>query len=173
MWMKPGSFWTQPAGESHITSAQGEEVIAYVEIDNGPYLVKPVDEAFDKGERPVNIDASNIVWLNSERTNWIASGSSAEISFLWDDEENAGMKGLFVKLPARFDGHIKSDGKILSSVLIQGKLNYRLPQTSEVKALDPGSHFSSTGNAIHKVTNISSGEAIVYIRTTGDIEVMK
>ncbi|MEM9052957.1 MAG: DUF4437 domain-containing protein, partial [Bacteroidota bacterium] len=28
MWMPPGSFWTQPAGETHITSAQGEEVMA-------------------------------------------------------------------------------------------------------------------------------------------------
>ena len=62
MWMSPGSFWTQPVGESHITSAKGEENIALVEIDNGPYLVKPISEAFDKGERPINIDASNVVW---------------------------------------------------------------------------------------------------------------
>ena len=27
MWMPPGSFWTQPAGEAHITAAQGEESI--------------------------------------------------------------------------------------------------------------------------------------------------
>ena len=27
MWMPPGSFWTQPAGEAHITSAKGEENI--------------------------------------------------------------------------------------------------------------------------------------------------
>ena len=42
MWMKPGSFWTQPKGESHITSAKGEENIALVEIDKGPYLVQPI-----------------------------------------------------------------------------------------------------------------------------------
>jgi hypothetical protein len=50
MWMPAGSFWTQPVGASHITSAQGAENIALVEIDKGPYLVKPIDEAFDKGE---------------------------------------------------------------------------------------------------------------------------
>lgn len=67
MWMKPGSFWTQPVGESHITSAKGDEIIAYVEIDHGPYLVKPIDEAFDSGERPINIDATNLVWLGSDK----------------------------------------------------------------------------------------------------------
>ena len=42
MWMKPGSFWTQPRGEVHITAAKGEENIALVEIDSGPYLVKSI-----------------------------------------------------------------------------------------------------------------------------------
>ncbi len=83
MWMGKGSFWTQPAGESHITSAKGEENIALVEIDHGPYLVKPIEEAFDNGERPINVDASNVVWLNREQSNWISSGSEAEISFYW------------------------------------------------------------------------------------------
>ena len=95
MWMKPGSFWTQPQGESHITSAKGEENIALVEIDKGPYLVKPIEESFDNGERPVNIDALNVVWLNSKKSNWIDSKSKAEISFLWNNSDS---KGLFVKL---------------------------------------------------------------------------
>ena len=50
MWMPRGSFWTQPAGESHITSAKGNTNIAFIEIDSGPYLVKPKKEAFDNGE---------------------------------------------------------------------------------------------------------------------------
>lgn len=101
MWMKPGSFWTQPKGESHITSAQGEENIALVEIDKGPYLVQPIEEAHDNGERPINIDVSNIVWLDSKKTNWINADSKAEISFLWDAN---GSKGLFVKLPKGYKG---------------------------------------------------------------------
>ena len=99
MWMKPGSFWTQPQGEAHITSARGKENIAYVEIDKGPYLVKPIHKAFDNGERPVNIDTSNIVWLNNTKTNWISSKSNAEISFLWESKKINGLKGLFVKIP--------------------------------------------------------------------------
>lgn len=42
MWMKPGSFWTQPLGESHSTASKGESM-ALVEIDNGPYLVKLIN----------------------------------------------------------------------------------------------------------------------------------
>jgi hypothetical protein len=56
MWMPPGSFWTQPKGEVHITAAKGVTNVALVEIDKGPYLVLPVEEAFDSGERPVNVD---------------------------------------------------------------------------------------------------------------------
>lgn len=38
MWMPAGSYWTQPAGEAHITSAAGDFNMAYIEIQNGPYL---------------------------------------------------------------------------------------------------------------------------------------
>ena len=64
MWLPAGSFWTQPAGEAHVTSAGDAFNMAYVEIDDGPYLVKPTDESFDSGERPVNLDHTNLVWLD-------------------------------------------------------------------------------------------------------------
>ena len=41
-WMPPGSYWTQPRGAVHITAARGDDVLAYIEIDEGPYLVRPV-----------------------------------------------------------------------------------------------------------------------------------
>ena len=168
MWMKPGSFWTQPKGESHITSAKGEECIAYVEIDSGPYLVKPIDEAFDSGERPVNIDASNVIWLGKDQTNWVRSGN-AEISFLWEGQED--LKGLFVKLPGVFEGALESDGTILHAVMIKGEVNYKMPQTGEQMQLDVGSYFTSISNALHEMVNQNESEAILYIRTNGRIEV--
>ncbi|NNF05424.1 MAG: DUF4437 domain-containing protein, partial [Candidatus Eisenbacteria bacterium] len=39
MWMPKGSYWTQPAGEVHITAAKGSENIAFIEIEEAPYLV--------------------------------------------------------------------------------------------------------------------------------------
>lgn len=167
MWMKPGSFWTQPKGESHITSAQGEENIALVEIDKGPYLVHGIEEAFDNGERPINIDASNVVWLNSQKSNWIAEKSEAEISFLWDAN---GSKGLFVKLPKGYKGSIKTDGTELHAVVIQGDLNYTLPQNQETKMLDAGSAFSATSKAVHTVS-ATSNDVVLYIRTNGNIKI--
>ncbi len=166
MWMSKGSFWTQPLGEPHITSAKGTENIALVEIDSGPYLVKPIDEAFDNGERAVNIDASNIVWLNNKKTKWISSNCKAEISFLL---ENKGFRSLFFKLPRGYNGQIKTTGSVLHAVVIKGELTYEMPVSEEKKVLDPGSYFGSTDNAIHKVTN--QIESILYIRTNGEIEV--
>ncbi|GAB3009290.1 DUF4437 domain-containing protein [Cyclobacterium sediminis] len=166
MWMKPGSFWTQPKGESHITSAKGEENIALVEIDKGPYLVQPIEEAYDNGERPINIDVSNIVWLDSKKSNWMNAKSKAKISFLW---EANGAKGLFVKLPKGYNGSIKTDGTVLHAVVIQGELNYTLPQNHETKVLDAGSSFSATSKAIHTLAN-ENNEVLLYIRTNGSIK---
>ena len=168
MWMKPGSFWTQPLGESHITSAKGEEVIALVEIDKGPYLVKPTSEAFDSGERPINIDVSNIVWLKNNSTNWIDTESKVELSFLLEHKE---LKSLFIKLPIGYKGEIVTNGSVLHAVLIEGNLKYTLPQDREVKMLDVGSYFGSTSKAVHTIENNADTEVILYVRTNGTLNV--
>ena len=82
MWMPPGSFWTQPAGEVHITAAKGGDAMAYIEIDQGPYLVLPKEKAFDKGERPVNVVPSNVVWLSGSESNWVDLAGSGETPHL-------------------------------------------------------------------------------------------
>lgn len=168
MWMKSGSFWTQPAGESHITSAKGEGVIALVEINKSPYLVKPTSDEFDNGEKPVNIEASNIVWLDSKKTNWVDPKSKAELSFLLESKE---LKSLFVKLPAGYNGEIVTTGTVLHSVVIKGNLNYVMPQNKETKTLDIGSYFGSTSKAVHKIENKPDRETILYVRTNGDLKV--
>jgi quercetin dioxygenase-like cupin family protein len=82
-WLPAGSFWIQPAGEAHITSANAKDNLAYIEIQEGPYLVKPTDEAFDNGERPVNVDKNNLVWLNVNDITWITDDSNVQTAFLW------------------------------------------------------------------------------------------
>lgn len=168
MWMKPGSFWTQPDGESHITSAKGEEIIALVEIDNGPYLVRPIDEAYDNGERPINMDVSNLVWLDKGKSNWINSKSKAEISFL---SEKNGLKSLYIKFHKGYSGEIETNGTVLHSVVISGELIYKMPLDNEMKTLDVGSYFGSSGKTVHSILNKSMNEIIVYIRTNGEINV--
>lgn len=171
MWMPKGSFWTQPVGQPHITSAKGEENIAYVEIDRGPYLVLPTEDAFDNGERPVNVDASNVVWLDHEQSNWIEPESNAEISFLWEHKTEKGLKGLFVKLPAKAGARIESDGTIFHAIVVQGEMKYTMPQNKEVKVLDAGSYFNATERAIHSIYNDADDKVIVYVRTNGKMKI--
>ncbi|MEM9691973.1 MAG: DUF4437 domain-containing protein, partial [Myxococcota bacterium] len=82
-------------GASHITSARGKDTLAYIEIDEGPYLVHPAAEAFDTPERPVNVHVSNIVWVPSDH-----ASSPIEVAYLWGRPHRGTLHGLFVKLPA-------------------------------------------------------------------------
>ena len=171
MWMPAGSFWTQPAGESHITAAKGGENIAYVEIDSGPYLVKPVNEAFDNGERPVNVDQSNIIWLDASKTKVIevsGSGKSPQVAFLWESKT---MTGNLLNLPAGFRGEIRSDGEEFHAIVISGKSTYAMPGSQELKPLDPGSYFTSQGASKHPIKVDDGSGTVIYVRTNGEIRI--
>lgn len=170
MWMPAGSFWTQPVGQAHITSAKGNNSVAYIEIDKGPYLVQPAKEAFDKGERPVNIDKSNIVWLDASSTTLInnpdpqISTAQPAVAFLWGNLQKGKLRGNFIKLPAGFKGEVHSSGSIFHAVVIEGKVNYQFPGKKDIEILEPSSYFTSTGKSIHQVT--SKGlESIIYVRS--------
>ena len=168
MWMPPGSFWTQPAGESHITAAKGTENMAFIEIQEGPYLVRPIEQAFDNGERPLNLDQSNIVWVNlSEKS---SASNSPKVAFLWGNPQEKELHGTLIKLPAGFTGKINSKASDFRAVVIQGQLQYQLEK--ETKTLDPGSYFSSKGASVHELTSKADTETILYVRADGKFEVM-
>ena len=153
MWMPEGSFWTQPAGEVHITAAKGQENMAYVEIDQGPYLVKPTEEAFDNGEQPINISYENIVWLDASKANNIkakAGEQSPALSYLWKSKGN---EGLFVKLPPNFEGEIIANGSEFRAIVVAGVVDYKV-NNEEVKKLDLGSSFSSEEKSAHPLQNL-------------------
>lgn len=173
MWMGPGSFWTQPKGQVHITAAKGEAPIAYVEIERGPYLVLPTKEAFLSQLRPVNVDKSNLVWLDASDVSWVdrsgALGMETEpqISFLWGDTKEGQFHGTFTKLPAGFNGKIDSKGKEFRAIVIKGEPQYIMSET-ETKTLEPGSYFGSRNEpAVHQISSQPEEESIIYIRTNG------
>ena len=163
MWMPPGSFWTQPAGESHITSSKGES-IAYVEIDSGPYLVKPIDENFESGEYPINIAKNNMVWLDKSEAKMIENDKS-EIALLWESNQ---LKGRLIKIQDGFDGEIQNWGNTFHAVVIQGEVEYKTPKTEK---LDAGSYFTATEKSKHKLKSINHSDCLIYIRTNGDIRI--
>ncbi len=166
MWMPAGSFWTQPKGEVHITAAKGGKNVALVEIDKGPYLVLSPKKAFDSGERPVNVDASNIVWLSPPGMQNSTNGP--EIAYLWGKLQDDQPNGTFVKLPAGFRGKIHSNASPFRAVVIKGQLQYLATQPD---TLNPGSYFSSKGEWVHQVSSKSSDEVIIYVRTKGKYKI--
>ena len=62
--MPAGSFWTQPAGEVHITSARGQETIAYVEIDEGPYLSC-------QRIKLLIVESDPLMWMHQTLSGWM------------------------------------------------------------------------------------------------------
>jgi quercetin dioxygenase-like cupin family protein len=169
MWMPAGSFWTQPKGEVHITAARGSTNVALVDINTGPYLVGPADEAFDSGERPVNVDASNIVWVDPP--GMPASEKGPKVAFLWRDAQDIHLSGTMVRLPAGYTGKILSHGPGLHAVVIQGQTQYQVSKT-DVKSLEPGSYFSSKGESLHQVSCEAGQDCIIYVRMEGKFDVI-
>ncbi len=161
MWLPTGSFWTQPAGESHITAADGQENLIYLEIDSGPYLVLSEEKAFDNGERPINVDARNLVWLDASELSWLR-GSNLEVAYLWG--EPSATNGSFVKLPAGFVGAIKGDNE-LKAVVVRGKASHQWNDENVRTALSPSSFFSSTTDGRHRLTIES--ETVIYVNSNG------
>ncbi|WP_139302592.1 MULTISPECIES: DUF4437 domain-containing protein [Thalassotalea] len=169
MLLPSGSFWTQPAGEDHITAANGESNLIYLEIDSGPYLVQPSAEKFDNGERPLNLHRDNIVWLNNHDLHDIKA-KGVKSSFLWD--RNSTIGGSMVKLPVGYDGTIYSQASEFRMVVISGEIKYRSNQKSDVKNLAAGSYIESTGDFSHNITNPTDQEVTIYIRTNAKYQVM-
>ncbi len=166
MWMPTGSFWTQPKGEVHITAAKGATNVAVVEIDKGPYLILPPEEAFDSGEKPINVDASNIVWVDPPGVP--ASVNGPKVAYLWGNVHDGQPNGTFVKLPAGFIGKIHSHGATFRAVVIKGQLQYL---GTDIKTLEPGSYFGSKGESVHQILSKAGEESIIYVRTDGRYDV--
>lgn len=169
MWMPTGSFWTQPRGGAHITAARGTDTLAYIEIEEGPYLVRPVEEAFQSEERPVNVDVSNIVWVNaSEDVGSVPIDAStpaddAKIAFLWGNAEDERPSGILVKLRAGSAGVMRNNRSTYRAVVIQGSPAHRASVGSDPTIMGPGSYIGSNG-ASTRVSCESREDCILYVR---------
>ena len=168
-WLPAGSYWQQPAGEAHITAADGEENMAFLDIQEGPYLVKPTSEAFDNGERPVNVDKTNLVWLNANDIQWVSENSNVETAFLWGSHKENQLRATLLKLPAGFNGSIKNLSPNFRAVVISGGLTHQFSKKDAKADLQPGSYFGAEENATSLIS--TEKETVLYIRSNGDFEV--
>lgn len=167
MWMGPGSFWTQPLGETHITAAKGQSPLIFLEILSGPYLVKPSKEEFDSGERPINLDARNVIWLSETDTSWI-KGAGLQLAYLWGKTTGNEKNGTFVKLPTGFKGLLKTSAMLMRAVTIQGTSQLKVSGRSKKENLEPGSYFRSKGTSEHELSCVSAKPCILYIHSEGN-----
>lgn len=173
MWMGPGSFWTQPAGENHITSGQpGASATAFLEIMEGPYLVQPSHQEFDNSERPLNLEADNIVWLDASDVTWVqfdTSTNSTQIAFLWGGTQRGERNGSFVKLLPQSSVILQGGDAWLRAVVTKGNLSYHVK--SDISTLETGSYFGSQDGGAHMITCDADEECILYISTEGRYDV--
>ncbi|MEO1599621.1 MAG: DUF4437 domain-containing protein [Pseudomonadota bacterium] len=173
-WMEPGSYWTQPAGETHITAVGPGGGMAFLEIESGPYLVQPAEEEFDNGERPVNIEARNVVWLTAEDTTWViddGENADPEIAFLWGQPSDGQRNGTFLRLPVGHQSRLETSGAALKMVLVAGALEHASGELARVRSLTPGSYIGSTGDVAHDIACISTEPCLLYVSATGTYQV--
>lgn len=156
-WMPKGSFWTQPAGENHITAANGDTNLIYLEIDKGPYLVKPAKQAFNNGETALNLSYSNMVW--EKRIDL----QGVEETLLWGSTEAGKLGGKMFKLPAGTKVNLNNGGKEFRAVLISGSANYINTELNTPGLLDVGSYFGSKRAFNHSIETLQ--ESLLYIRS--------
>ncbi|MDE1465345.1 DUF4437 domain-containing protein [Spartinivicinus poritis] len=161
MWLPTGSFWTQPAGGNHITAANGQDNLIYLEIDSGPYLVLSAEKAFATGESPINVDESNLVWLDTKDVKWLGKGK-VQIAYLWGKTNAA--NGSFIKLQEGFKGTIKNDNG-LKAVVVRGKATHQWKNEKKKTPLSPSSFFGSKTKGEHKIH--VEEEVVLYINSNG------
>jgi len=158
MWMAPGSFWTQPLGESHVTSARGLST-AYVEIDDGPYLVHPAAQAHEATEKPLNVDASNVVWAGS-------AVDGAGISRLWGQpDEGAG--GAMIRLQPGATAQLEAE-QAVRAIVVTGTPTVQAGGRSTGAA--PGSLAAGTALALQCAAS-EAEPCVLYVRTAAGLTV--
>ena len=168
MWMSQGSFWTQPAGGVHITAAKGNNNLAYIEVED-KFGVLPAEKAFPSAEKPINVDVSNIMWIDNLEMPAISNGT--KVAFLWGKPQDKHLYGTHIMLPAGISGKIYSLDSTFHAVVIQGKPQYQVSSDTDIKTLEPGSYFGSKGNWVHQVSSKADEESIIYVRTDGKFDV--
>ena len=156
-WMPAGSFWTQTKGAVHITSARGHNTLAYIEIDDGPYLVRPVDQAFSTGEKSVNLASSQIDWEKLA-----SSGPEARVAHLWGNPDDGKPNGTLLKLQPGYRGIVHSQGHDLRIVVVDGVVKLHSVGRSGLGPLEPGSYVSFGTSGPHQLSCHSEVKCSIY-----------
>lgn len=119
--------------------------------------MRPVEQATATAERPINMDASNVVWVD------LAGQPALKIAYLWGDPSGAQPGGVFIKVPAQ-RASVLNNPK-LRAVLILGEAT-----VPGQPAMTPGSLLSASDGGA-QVTCKSAAACVLYVRTDGGLTV--
>lgn len=167
-YLPAGSFWTQPGGAVHVTAARGSNSLAYIEVEE-TFDVLPVERATNE-DNTTKMHPSSITWVN--QPGMPAEADGPKVALLWGNPQDDRPSATFVKLPAGFTGMMRSHGSTFRAVVIQGRLQYQVPGSTDIKTLEPGSYFSSKGESVHQVSSEAGEETIIYVRVEGKFDVI-
>lgn len=158
VWMPTASFWTQPKGGLHITSARGVATTAYIEIEKGPYLVRPPDRAFDTDETALNLPASEVVWSDQ---------GGRGTALLWGNE--AGRHGRLVAFGSGSQTEVR--GAAFRAVVVAGDVAVTSgDDRSATVTAPPGSYVRSRASSV-SLDCLSGRRCVVYVRAEGKVRV--
>ena len=100
-----------------------------------------------------------------------AFAKGPKVAFLWGHPQDNQLNGTLVKLPAEFTGRIKSRGPTFRAAVIKGQPQYRVLE-ADVKILEPGSYFSTTGKSALQVSCDAGEDCFIYVRMEGKFDVI-
>lgn len=165
VWMGPGSFWAQAAGENHITEAKpGASALAFLEIQEGPYKVMPPEERFSSPDESVNLKAEDMEWTSVAGAGWADGDDAIEATSLWGSDEAGQPHGRLVRMGAGSSATITFADRALKAVVIDGSVEHSVEGVSDPVALGEGAYFS-TNAAVPNSLNCTASSCLVYLRT--------
>ncbi len=166
-YMTTASYWTQPAGDIHITAAKGSQVLAYIEVED-QFGVQPPQYAFTNSDVALNMDKQHLVWRPvkpaTETTHY-----RPETAWLWGTTSDGKLNGRMIKLAPQASIRM-STIQPTRMVVIAGQLKNK---ASPGKVLTPGSYLGAEQATtatpfVQPLTCLSDSECLIYIRTQGE-----
>ncbi len=149
VWMPPGSYWTQSAGGVHITSSRGASM-ALVEIDTGPYLVRPPSEASLETAGSVNTPSPDIGWHDD------ADGTARVAP--WASRTAPGASATLMRISAGASASVPTvTGE--RNVVVSGSVHANGGQS-----LDPGSLIAARSDGTLRWECASGVDCVIYRR---------
>ena len=157
--MGPGTMWTEPADEAHVTACVGEEDCVFVGRMDGPMAMTPVDAPSETAKATV-VPAAEIAYqpVNPEQP------QGPGMALLSGDQT----QGAFVAL-ARFPGgmitpeHVHTAGYV--GVVIAGQI-----KDGEGAAKTAGSYWNNAAQHPHETSCVEGQDCVFFVSMDGAMD---